>query len=310
MLINELNADSGLRLPIIGFGAAPLGGLYGKTEGAKDLVKLALEKGVNYFDTSPYYGNSEIVLGECLRRVPRGEYYISTKCGRNNDDTFDYSGDNIRRSVATSLDRLHTHYIDICLLHDIEFGNLEEVMSEGIDTLLGLREQGTVNHIGFSTYSLDTVLEASKYPTFKYLDAILVYGHNNLFASTLKSIKPILDDHNIGLIDASPLALGLLTVKGPPDWHPANAKQRELCKKLAKKLEDDGSYSLPYLALYYTLTNMIGCSLLIGVDSCGQLIDNLDVLCAATRGTDGDEIDELIRVVKRNLEPLRGLNIS
>lgn len=312
MITNKINVNSEISLPIIGFGAAPLGGLYGKVEDATIVVKMAMDQGVNYFDTSPYYGNSEIVLGKCLEGIPRNRYYISTKCGRINDNTFDYSAANIRKSLTTSLTRLGTTYIDIFLLHDIEFGNLEEIMNIGVETLLALKKEGGVTQIGFSTYNLDTVHEASKFPLFRYLDVILVYGHNNLFNNSLSTIKPILDRYDIGLIDASPLALGLLTSSGPPDWHPANREQRLLCKTLAEELEASDTFTLPYLALYYTLTNMVGSCLLVGLETTDQLIANLSVISDTVTATEKHKnmVNNKIREVRQQLASLKDLDIS
>ena len=107
MFTKKLFPGSSLELPILGFGAAPLGGLYGDVEDGKLLVKLAIDKGINYFDTSPYYGNSEIVLGECLKEITREKYIISTKGGRLSENTFNYSPEHINHSINTSLSRLY-----------------------------------------------------------------------------------------------------------------------------------------------------------------------------------------------------------
>lgn len=89
--------------------------------------------GIRAFDTSPYYDNSEIVLGTALKALehefPRDTYRLLTKVGRygpspGSDPSatdFDYSPATIRRSVRRSLQRLHTHYLDVVYLHDIEF---------------------------------------------------------------------------------------------------------------------------------------------------------------------------------------------
>ena len=78
-------------------------------------VGIALDAGINLFDTSPLYGatKSEIVLGNALRSHPRDSYYLSTKCGRYGNDDFDFSPTRVTRSVDESLQRLQTDHIDI-----------------------------------------------------------------------------------------------------------------------------------------------------------------------------------------------------
>ncbi|THH21053.1 hypothetical protein EW146_g428 [Bondarzewia mesenterica] len=88
-------------------------------------IRLALRYGIRFFDTSPYYGSSEIVLGTALKALelefPRESYQLMTKCGRYGDSDFDYSPATIRRSVERSLSRLHTTFLDAVYLHDVEF---------------------------------------------------------------------------------------------------------------------------------------------------------------------------------------------
>ncbi|KAL1732821.1 Aldo/keto reductase family-domain-containing protein [Schizophyllum commune] len=90
-----------------------------------DTVRIALRYGITAFDTSRYYGESEVVLGEALKAVadefPRESYQIMTKCGRIAGSTFDYSPAGVRASVLRSLERLQTTYLDTVYLHDIEF---------------------------------------------------------------------------------------------------------------------------------------------------------------------------------------------
>jgi D-arabinose 1-dehydrogenase len=81
--------------------------------------------GIRAFDTAPYYDNSEIVLGTALKALesefPRSTYKLLTKVGRYGATNFDYTRTTIRRSVRRSLQRLHTQYLDVVFLHDVEF---------------------------------------------------------------------------------------------------------------------------------------------------------------------------------------------
>ncbi|KAI4964863.1 hypothetical protein ZWY2020_058093 [Hordeum vulgare] len=123
---------TGLRVSPVGFGASPLGNVFGDVprDVARATVRRALDLGINFFDTSPYYGGtvSESVLGDCLRfaGVPRDSFVVATKCGRYKEG-FDFSAARVTRSVDESLARLGLDYVDILHCHDIEFTNLDQL---------------------------------------------------------------------------------------------------------------------------------------------------------------------------------------
>jgi len=119
-------------IPPIVFGAGALSAQYNADDHLRSdvpfrTVRLALRYGINAFDTSAYYGASELVLGSILRALapefPRESYKLMSKCGRYGPEkeNFDYSPNTIRRSVLRSLERLGTPYLDSLCLHDIEF---------------------------------------------------------------------------------------------------------------------------------------------------------------------------------------------
>eukprot|EP00163_Fabomonas_tropica_P029703 TRINITY_DN6471_c0_g2_i1.p1 TRINITY_DN6471_c0_g2~~TRINITY_DN6471_c0_g2_i1.p1 ORF type:complete len:134 (+),score=19.15 TRINITY_DN6471_c0_g2_i1:165-566(+) len=108
-----------LEVPILGYGASPLGGVFGEIdkEDAFKSVHRAIEAGVNYFDTSPFYGitKAETVLGEALAAssFSRADYIIATKVGRYGPSEFDFSRERTLKSIEESLQRLQTDYIDV-----------------------------------------------------------------------------------------------------------------------------------------------------------------------------------------------------
>ncbi|KAI0079744.1 Aldo/keto reductase [Panus rudis PR-1116 ss-1] len=121
-----------LDIPELIFGAASFSYQYNGDEYLTSTipvrtVRLALRYGITAFDTSAYYGPSEIVLGSALQALesefPRSSYQLMTKCGRYGSAAtdFDYSPQTIRASINRSLARLHTSYLDTVYLHDIEF---------------------------------------------------------------------------------------------------------------------------------------------------------------------------------------------
>ncbi|KAH8118487.1 Aldo/keto reductase [Phellopilus nigrolimitatus] len=125
-------------LPALIFGGGAFSNQYNDDSHLESLIPLrtvrtALRYGITAFDTSAYYGPSEIVLGTVLKGLepefPRSSYQLMTKCGRYgmDKDAFDYSPKTIRRSIERSLTRLNTDYLDVVYLHDVEFVG-EEIM--------------------------------------------------------------------------------------------------------------------------------------------------------------------------------------
>src|SRR5690606_4598946 len=142
-----------LELPILSFGASSLGAEFrGVTlDEVFASVKTALELGMNYIDTSPFYGRgmSEVLLGVALRDVPRDSYHICTKLGRYDIAHFDFSARRVAESVDVSLHRLGCGHLDIVLCHDIEFVPLQQIIDETLPALRKAQQAGKVRYIGF-----------------------------------------------------------------------------------------------------------------------------------------------------------------
>src|SRR5256885_7903944 len=120
---------TGLELPVLSFGASSLGAEFRSIDidEAMRAVHVALELGMNFIDTSPFYGRgmSEVLLGVTLRDVPRDKYILGTKLGRYDANHFDFSATRVEESVDVSLHRMRTDHIDIILCHDIEFVDMK-----------------------------------------------------------------------------------------------------------------------------------------------------------------------------------------
>ena len=123
--------NTSLRVSILGYGASPLGNAFRVTDPAegKAAVHLAVERGINYFDVSPYYGLTlaETRLGEALVGL-RQNVILATKCGRYGADQFDFSAPRITASIDESLARLQTDYVDLLQAHDVEFGDARQIV--------------------------------------------------------------------------------------------------------------------------------------------------------------------------------------
>ncbi|MBM4076822.1 MAG: aldo/keto reductase, partial [Planctomycetes bacterium] len=173
--------NTGLQLSALSFGASSLGAEFRSIDiqEAMAAVHMALDMGMNFIDTSPYYGRgmSEVLLGVALRGIPRDKYLIGTKLGRYDRTQFDFSAKRVVESVDVSLHRLGVDYLDICLCHDIEFVEMQQIVDVTLPTLRQLQQQGKVRFVGVSGYPMKIfrfVLDQSP------LDVVLSYNHYTL----------------------------------------------------------------------------------------------------------------------------------
>jgi L-galactose dehydrogenase len=180
--------DTGLRLSILGFGAAPLGNEYGDVQAAQGerAIQTAIDHGINFFDTSPYYGRtlSEERLGKALLGK-RDKVVLCTKCGRYGKKSFDFSASRVMTSIDESLRRLRTDHVDMLIAHDIEFGDSEQVISETIPAMRKLQAAGKTRFIGISGLPLELLAEVAKRAR---VDFILSYCHYNLMIRDLDRV--------------------------------------------------------------------------------------------------------------------------
>ncbi|GMH17917.1 hypothetical protein Nepgr_019758 [Nepenthes gracilis] len=297
---------TGLKVSCVGFGASPLGNVFGPVseDVAIATVSSAFSLGINFFDTSPYYGGtlSEKVLGKCLKalEVPRNEYIVATKCGRYVEG-FDFSAERITRSIDESLDRLQLDYVDILQCHDIEFGSLDQIVNETIPALKKIKESGKARFIGITglpldiyTYVLDRVLPGT-------IDVILSYCHHCINDSTLEELLPYLKSKGVGVINASPLSMGLLTENGPPDWHPASPELKAACKAAATYCKENGK-NISKLALQYSLSHKDISSVLVGMNSVRQVEENVG---AALELADVGKDEKVLAKIEAILKPIK-----
>jgi L-galactose dehydrogenase len=231
---------TGLRVSKLGFGASPLGNEFGEADPAEGerAVHCAIDLGINYFDVAPYYGRTlaETRLGAALEGR-RDKVVLATKCGRYDVDGFDFSAARIRLSIDESLQRLRTDYLDVFLAHDIEFADARQVVEEAIPTMRELQQEGKARFIGITGLQLNMLRRVAERIGAEAapVDAILSYCRYNLLITDMDDLlTPFVQRHGIGLINASPLHMGLLTAGGPPSWHPATAEVKEMGRRLVQ----------------------------------------------------------------------------
>ncbi|KAI1453344.1 Aldo/keto reductase [Annulohypoxylon moriforme] len=236
---------------------------------ALSIVSRALDLGVRAFDTSPYYGPSELILGDALshpsisHKHPRSSYFLVTKAGRIAGDVFDYSPAWVRSSVLRSLERLHTSYLDLVYMHDVEFVSPSEVLI-AVQELRRLRNEGIVRYVGISGYPVETLCTLAdmvRRETGEPLDAVLSYGHYTVQNTTLGAEAMSRFEHaGVDVVlNASMLGMGLLTTRGADagpmaNWHPSPEGLRKACQDLVPVAIDAGE-KLEVVAIRWALDN-------------------------------------------------------
>ena len=250
-----------MEVSALSFGASSLGGVFHsiKEQEAIEAVFMAIDCGMNFIDVSPYYGHykAETVLGKALKQIPRDKYYLSTKVGRYGKDgvnTWDYSAKRAVESVYESMERLNVEHIDLINVHDIEFANLEQVAKETVPALVELREKGVVSYVGITDLQLENLKWVIENVEEGSIDSILNFCHNCLNDDKLTDFLDFFEERGIGVINASPLSMGLLSQRGIPDWHPAPKPLVEACSKAAEFCTEQG-YPIEKLAIQYSIQN-------------------------------------------------------
>ncbi|KAH7103026.1 Aldo/keto reductase [Auriculariales sp. MPI-PUGE-AT-0066] len=280
-----------LEIPAVVFGAAALSGSYNDEAHLRSAtplrtVRLALRYGITAFDTSAYYGPSEIILGSLLQddrirnEFPRSSYKIVTKCGRYGEADFDYTPATIRASIERSLKRLGTTYLDVVLLHDVEFvaeqivpageaarnhlgalsdsgasdwglapgggatshGPGDEKVVEAIRELYKLQAEGLTRAVGISGYPLPTLLRLARLISarLKPIDAVLSYSNYDLSNSTFAAFVPQFKAAGVAQISTASPFSMGLLTPRPPEWHPAPPELKAVARDASALVEQRG----------------------------------------------------------------------
>ena len=227
---------SEVTLPKLGIGTAALGNLYAPVpdEQAEAAVRTALDGGITYFDTAPFYGFglAERRLGQALGDA---DVLISTKVGRLLDPIadgrglrhgyadadpfeprFDYSADAIHRSFESSLSRLKRDRVNILLAHDLgrlthgdeHPRHLQDFLEGGYRAMRDLKDAGAIDAIGIGVNEIAICLELIERVE---LDVILLAGRYTLLdRSAAEQLLPECERRGIRLIAGGPYNSGIL----------------------------------------------------------------------------------------------------
>ncbi|CDK25742.1 unnamed protein product [Kuraishia capsulata CBS 1993] len=243
------------------------------------IISYALDNGMNAFDTSPYYGPSEVMIGQAFKSltdkgiIARENYYICTKVGRIRLDEFDYSAEWVKKSIARSLERLHTTYLDVVHLHDIEFCTETQIF-EALSALKELKAQGVIKYVGISGYPVDFLYQIAKKAketaSIGSLDTVMSYSNMCLQNTTLLEYHDrFFQDCDIKMLNnASILSMSLLRTGSTKTFHPAPQELKDTCEELGKQLKEKYDEDLTDLSVRFALrgwndkrgSTVIGCS--------------------------------------------------
>ena len=247
--------STGLDLSVLSFGASSLGQEFRSVDLNEALrsVRVALDSGMNFIDTSPYYGRgmSEVLLGVALKDIPRDQYYLGTKLGRYDANHFDFSAKRVVESVDISLHRMGVDYLDICLCHDIEFVERQQIVEETLPQLKEIQQAGKVRFVGISGYPMNNfpfILDQTD------LDVVLSYNHYTLQNTMFADLVPYLQEKQVGIMNAAPFSARLLTNAPLPPWHKATDEVRAICKAAAEHCQAQG-VDIAQLAVQFSVAN-------------------------------------------------------
>ena len=294
--------NTGLKVSVLGFGGSSLGNAFREIDDGEGIrtVHVAIDNGINLIDTAPFYGltKAETVLGKALREIPRERFLLATKVARYGykEKDFDFSAERVTRSIDESLARLGIDEIDFIQVHDIEFGNVDQIITETIPALREAQRAGKVRFVGITCLPL---------PLFRHVmdrvdvDQIQSYCHYCLNDTALADSLPYLQGKGVAVFNSAPLAMRLLSNDGPPDWHPAPAEVRRKCAEAAAYCREHGG-DLGKLALQFSVANVDLPTHIVGTANPQRILQNI-------REIEEPLDEELLAAVQAILAPIHNV---
>jgi aryl-alcohol dehydrogenase-like predicted oxidoreductase len=199
---------TGVRVPVIGYGTAPLGHRGVSREQAVRCLNEAIDRGITYLDTSPDYGSEEHV--GAVMRGRRDEVFLATKVNRR-------SRDGVLAELKESLGRLQTDHVDLIQIHAVNaMADLEQALAED-GALRGLedaRAQGLTRFVGITGHARPALLAHAL--TERRFDTVLVALGvcDRLVSSPETFLLPVAREHEVGVIAMKVLGHGQVTNRG------------------------------------------------------------------------------------------------
>jgi L-galactose dehydrogenase len=298
--------NTGIDVSVLSFGASSLGGVFRPTDDGESIrtVHAALDLGINFIDVAPYYGatRAETVLGRALVNVARDRYHLATKVGQYGDGEFDFSAARVKRSLDESCARLGVDYVDVLQCHDIEFASLDQIVDETLPALVELKRAGRIRHIGITGLPLKIFPAVLDRVPAGTVATVLSFCHYELNDSSLGTLVPYFKQHGVGVINASPTGMGLLTERGAPAWHPASPAIAEGCRRAVEYCQSVGA-DIVKLAVQFAISHPGIATTLVGTASAENIRRNV----AYTE----EPVDfELMAAVLKCLRPIHNHNYT
>jgi L-galactose dehydrogenase len=288
--------STNLSVSRLSLGGAQFGQQYGplSVRQAHEVVVYAADAGINLIDTSAFYGEgtSERILGEVLVGGLREKFHICTKAGRLGRDRFDFSAKGMKACLDESLQRLRTDRVEILLAHDIEYAtDYEQVFNETYRAMQDIQQSGKARYIGMSCYPLGLLKQAIERCQ---LDVVISYCHFNMQNTLLLTeLLPVAERRGTGVMNASPLAMGLLTQQGPPPWHPAEPEIHEACRRASMWCKEHG-LDISRVAMQFCLAENRIPTTITGASTVAELQTNI---AAIEEPLDANVLSELKKIL-------------
>ena len=291
---------TGVQLTTLGFGAAPIAGLYRAVDQqiARATIDAAWNGGIRYFDTAPHYGLglSERRLGDALRDRPRDDVVVSSKVGRllvprtpplaRDDDMFDvpgdltrrrdYSRDGIMRSLEATLQRTGLDRVDVLYIHDPD-EHWREAAEEAVPTLVELREADVVGAIGVG---MNQSAMLARFIRETDVDLVMLAGRYTLLEQgAADELLPAALEYGRLVVAAAVFNSGLFARDDVPDTATYNYGQAspdvlERARLLASVCREHGT-TLPAAAIRFPLRHPAVASVVVGMRSPAEVDRNL-----------------------------------
>ena len=280
---------TGLQVRRLAMGTAPLATIFwgNDADTAVGTAARALERGVGFFDTAPFYGlgEAERRLGRALAAAPEfPRPVIATKAGRlltrepdgSVDVHFDFGYDAARRSLESSLERLGVDRVDIVHIHDPD-DHIHEALEGTYPALVELRDQGMIGAVSLGTNSVAT---AAVFLERADLDCMLVAGRYTLLDRSAAELIDACARRGVAYLAAGVFNSGVLARPRSGSWYDYGPASDET---LARAAAIDAAcrrhgVSLRAAALNFPLTNPEVTAVVVGMAAPAEVDENLDGL--------------------------------
>lgn len=290
-----------LNVSLLSFGASPLGNVFDETNEAEGIraVHTAIDHGINFFDVAPFYGDTlaEVRLGKALK-TKRNAIFLATKCCRYGNGVFDFSYERVMRSIDESLTRLQVDYVDLLQVHDIEFGDRHQVLTEAIPAVLKIKEMGKARYVGISGLPVRYLAQIAREVD---MDTVLSWGHYTLLADEINDeLVPLSQEKGFGLMNAAPLMQRILSDAPVPAWQSSPQAVKDMQPRLIALCQEYG-LALSDVALQYAVSHPSISTTIVGMSEQRQVEQNLRALQLTIPQELLQRIEALVAPVKNQL---------